>query len=151
MAENQYVTFLLGNEKYCIDIENVAGISENVKVTKVPDAPYYLQGIMNLRGDVIPVINLKKRFNIEETTYSEDSKIILINIEDNSLGFLVDEANQVVKIDETDIDPTPEVIKRKGQDYISSIGKLGGELYIILAFEKILNHDETETVLNFKK
>ena len=150
MAENQFVTFLLGEEKYCIDIDNVAGISENVKITKVPEAPYYLHGIMNLRGAVIPVINLKKRFNLEDDTYKEESKIILINSGDSSLGFLVDEANQVVKIDDDDIDPTPEIIKRKGDNYIESIGKLNDELYIILAFDKILSENETKKVLKLK-
>jgi len=150
MAENQFITFVLGEEKYSIDIDNVAGISENVKVIKVPEAPYYLQGIMNLRGDIIPVINLKKRFNMQDVTYVDDAKIILINIENGTLGFIVDEANQVVKINESDIDPTPEVIRQKGQEYISAIGKLNGELYIILELEKVLSDEETNRILKFK-
>lgn len=148
MTENQFVVFKLGNEKYCIDILNVAGITECERITKVPDAPSYVLGVMSLRGDIIPIVDLKKKFKLKHVSDTEADRIILINLNDKTLGFLVDEANQVVKIQSEDIDPTPDILKGKDKDYISGIGKIDGEMYIILELEKVLAEDEAQEILD---
>jgi purine-binding chemotaxis protein CheW len=146
MTENQFVVFMLGDEKYGVDILNVSTISEYLEITKVPDAPYYVEGIINLRGDIIPVINLKKRFNIAETEISEETRIIIYTIEGVAIGFLVDEASQVLRVDEKDIEPTPAILRGADREYISGVGKHEGKIIILLDFAKILSEAERAEV-----
>lgn len=147
MTDNQFVIFKLGNEKYGIDILRIGTISEYLEITKVPDAPDYVEGIINLRGDIIPVVNLKKRFSTPETGISEETRIIIYSIDGVDIGFIVDEASQVIRIDEKDIDPTPSILKGNGLDYISGVGKYENEIIILLDFSKILNEEEKAIVV----
>ena len=142
MTENQFVVFMLGDEKYGVDILNVSTISEYLEVTKVPDAPVYVEGIINLRGDIIPVINLKKRFNIAEKEISDETRIIIYSIEGVAIGFLVDEASQVMRINDEDVEPTPSILRGSDREYISGVGKQDGRIIIILDFAKILSESE---------
>jgi len=146
MTENQFVVFMLGDEKYGVDILNVSTISEYLEITKVPDAPVYVEGIINLRGDIIPVINLKKRFNIAETSISDDTRIIIYSIDGVAIGFLVDEASQVLRIDDSQIEPTPTILKGADREYISGVGKHEGKIIILLDFAKILSDDERSDI-----
>lgn len=142
MAENQFVIFRLGDEKYAVDISNVSGISDFGEITKVPNAPYFIQGIINLRGDIIPIVNLKKRFNIAEKESDAETRIIIHKIADKDIGFIVDEASQVVKIDDTEIEVAPDIIKGREREYIDGVGKIGDSIVILLDLEKILNEEE---------
>lgn len=146
MAENQFVIFRLGDEKYAVDILNVGGISEFREVTKVPNAPVFIDGIINLRGDIIPIVNLKKRFNIPEKAVDSDTRIIINNIKGKDIGFIVDEASQVIKIDDTDIEDAPDIIKGSDRQYISGVGKVNDQIVILLNLEKILNEEEQKAV-----
>lgn len=146
MAENQFVIFRLGDEKYAVDILNVGGISEFREVTKVPNAPAFVDGIINLRGDIIPVVNLKKRFNIADKKADSDTRIIINTINGKDIGFVVDEASQVIKIDDADIEEAPDIIKGADRQYISGIGKVNDQIVILLNLEKILNEDEQKAV-----
>lgn len=146
MAENQFVIFRLGDEKYAVDILNVGGISEFREVTKVPNAPAFVDGIINLRGDIIPVVNLKKRFNIADKKADSDTRIIINTINGKDIGFVVDEASQVIKIDDGDIEEAPDIIKGADRQYISGIGKVDDQIVILLNLEKILNEDEQKAV-----
>jgi len=148
MAVNQFVTFKLGKERYCIDILNVSSITEKLQIIRTPEAPNFIDGIMNLRGDIIPIVNLKERFGLANKTYNSNSRIIVIHLDSKFLGFLVDEANQVLSIDESEIDVPPTVLK--GKDYISGIGKHGGKMYVVLKLENILSHDEIDQALKIK-
>jgi len=142
MTENQFVVFMLGDEKYGVDILNVSTISEYLEITKVPDAPNYVEGIINLRGDIIPVINLKKRFSIAEKEISDETRIIIYSIEGVAIGFLVDEASQVMRINDEDVEPTPAILRGSDREYISGVGKQDGKIIIILDFAKILSESE---------
>lgn len=146
MAENQFVIFRLGDERYAVDILNVGGISEFREVTKVPNAPYFIDGIINLRGDIIPIINLKKRFNIPEKQADSDTRIIINNIAGKDVGFVVDEASQVIKIDDAEIEDAPDIIKGSDRQYIQGVGKVNEQIVILLNLEKILNEDEQKAV-----
>lgn len=147
MTENQFVVFRLGNEKYGVDIINVNTISEYLEITRVPDAPYYVEGIINLRGDIIPVINLKKRFNIKENEVGEDKRIIIYNIDGVAIGFLVDEASQVLTIDEKDIEPTPAILSGTERDYMAGIGKYESKIIILIDFAKVLSETEKDELV----
>ena len=144
MAESQYVIFKLGDEEYGVDIMKVKEISEFKKSTKVPNAPYFVDGIINLRGEIIPIISLKKRFNISSGEINSDTRIIVINIKNRNIGFVVDEASQVLRIDEKDIEPAPDVIVGVDRQYINGVGKMGDKIVILLDLEKILSEEEKE-------
>lgn len=146
MSEKQFVIFKLGQQNYCVDIMNIGGITEYKGATKVPESPYFVEGVINLRGNIIPIINLKKRFNIAETRKSEDCRVVLYNLNGSEIGFLVDEANQVIKIDSQDIDPTPDIIKGEDKEYIDGVGKVGQEIVIVLDLAKILTENEREQI-----
>ncbi len=146
MAENQFVIFKLGDEKYAVDILNVGGISEFREMTKVPNAPTFIDGIINLRGDIIPIVNLKKRFNIPEKQVDSDTRIIINNIKGKDIGFIVDEASQVIKIDDADIEDAPDIIKGADRQYISGVGKVNDQIVILLNLEKVLSDDEQKAV-----
>lgn len=146
MTENQFVVFKLGDEKYGVDILNVSTISEYLDITRVPDAPYYVQGLINLRGDIIPVINLKKRFNIPETEISEETRIIIYSIDGVDIGFLVDEASQVLRVDDKDIEATPSILRGADRSYISGVGKHDNHIIILIDFSKILSDTEREEI-----
>lgn len=147
MAEMQYVVFRLGREKYCIDISFVAGITEFKEITSVPEAPYFIDGIINLRGDIIPIVNLKNRFHIEQSEKTDDTRIIVVKVSGKDVGFIVDEASQVLRISTDDIEAAPEIIKGKDREYISGVAKISGEIAIVLDLEKILNEEEKVVVL----
>lgn len=142
MTENQFVVFKLGDEKYGVDILNVSTISEYLEITRVPDAPNYVQGMINLRGDIIPVINLKRRFNIPETDVSDETRIIIYTIDGVAIGFLVDEASQVLRVDDKDIEETPAILRGADREYISGVGKYNNQIIILLDFSKILSDAE---------
>lgn len=147
MTDNQFVVFKLGEERYGVDIIRVGTISEYLDITKVPDAPSYVEGMINLRGDIVPVINLKKRFNIPETKLNSDTRIIIYSIDGADIGFLVDEASQVLRIDDDQIDATPSILKGDGREYISGVGKHDDTIIILLDFAKILSEAERSNLI----
>ncbi len=144
MAESQYVIFKLGNEEYGVDIMKVKEICEFKKSTKVPNTPYFVDGIINLRGEIIPIINLKKRFKIDGNEINSDTRIIVININDRNVGFIVDAASQVLRISEDEIEKAPEIIAGVDRQYINGVGKIDDKIVILLDLEKILTEEEKE-------
>lgn len=150
MAEMQYVVFRLGVERFCVDISNVSAITEFKEITPVPNSPKYIEGVINLRGDIIPVVNLKQRFEIQEVERSEETRIININFNGKDIGFLVDEASQVLRIGVEDIEPAPEIIRGKDRAYISGIAKIDNRIAIVLDLEHIFNEEERSAVMGLK-
>jgi purine-binding chemotaxis protein CheW len=151
MAEKQYVVFKLGNEKYCADIANVGSITEFDEITKVPNTPSYIEGVINLRGDVIPIVSLKKRFHVAETTEAVDARIIIITYDGKNIGFLVDDASQVLRIDDENIEPTPAIIAGEDRKYISGVGKVDGTIVVLLDLIKILSDSELKALEEIDK
>lgn len=144
MAEKQYVVFKLGKEEYGIDIMNVREIIQYQESIKVPNSPKFIEGIINYRGKVIPIICLKKRFGFEESHIDANTRIIVINSNGKQIGFLVDEASQTVRIDDSNIDPTPEVLSKIDTKYLTGVGKIDNRLIILIDLEKVLSEEEKE-------
>lgn len=140
--ENKYLLFNLGNEIYGIPITHVINIIELQKITEVPDVPAYVKGVINLRGSVIPVMDLRLRFHLPERTYDDRTCIIIVKILDKSVGFICDTVAEVHDILPKDIDP-PVNFKKDSDDtrYISGMGKVGDEVRILLDVERILEDD----------
>ncbi|SES67943.1 purine-binding chemotaxis protein CheW [Natronincola peptidivorans] len=143
-ATNQYVVFKLEEEYYGIDINFVETIERVVEITRLPNAPHYIKGVINLRGEVIPVIDLRTRFNIEDKAISEESRIIILTIEEMTIGLLVDSSSEVLTIEKEEIDNTNSLINYSEDEYIKGIGKVNERMIIILDPMKILYYHNQE-------
>ena len=142
MAEIQFVIFKLGKEEYGVNIMQVQEIGPYSEPVKVPNTPEFIEGVMNLRDNVIPVISLKKRFNISGQDLNENTRTIVINFGDRQIAFIVDDASEVLTLDEADIQETPEIIAGIDRKYITGIGKKGDRLLIMLDLSFLLNEQE---------
>src|SRR6056297_1384779 len=139
VQENKYLMCKIGGEVYGIDIQHVTDIIELQKITEVPDMPKYVKGVINLRGQVIPVIDLRLRFGMEEREYDDRTVITVVRFKDYVIGFIVDTATEVQDIPEKDIDPPPKVHGDEAeQKYILGLGKIDSEVIILLDIEKLL-------------
>lgn len=147
MVENQYVVFKLDKGEFGIDIMNVSEIIPYEESITLPDTPSFSEGIINYRGNVIPIINLRRRFSLEDTEVTKDTRIIVINLDEKQIGFVVDEASQTIRLDSELIDPAPSVTEKVDKKYIMGIGKIDEKrLLIIIDLEKILSVEEIEEI-----
>lgn len=143
--KDKYLTFRIGSEDYGIAIANVTEIIGIQSITEIPEMPDYIKGVINLRGKVIPVMDVRIRFKLEPRDYDERTCIIVVEIDGTSVGLVVDRVNEVADIPEDQVEPPPKS-KRKGGGYIQGIGKIGKEVKILLDINKILYEDELETI-----
>ncbi|SCY13397.1 chemotaxis protein CheW [Alkaliphilus peptidifermentans] len=141
---NQYVIFKLENENYGIPISYVETIEKVTEITRVPNAPHYVNGVINLRGDVVPVVDLGKRFNFNEKPITNETRIIILSVEEMMLGLLVDSSSEVLTIENETIDNTSNFVNTFEDDYISGIGKVEERMIIIVDILKILGIDLSE-------
>lgn len=146
MAELQFVVFRLGNEEYGVNIMQVKEIVPYKEPVKVPNAPNFIEGIINLRGQIIPIVNLKKRFNIPGESVCEETRIIVMNIDSKQVGFIVDDASEVRTISEEDIENAPDIIAGIERKYITGIGKIGERILILLDLDKLFDDKEKESL-----
>ncbi|MCT4607250.1 MAG: chemotaxis protein CheW [Marinisporobacter sp.] len=146
MSEKQYVIFKLENESYGVDIMNVKEICEYKESVKVPNTPQFVDGLINLRGEIIPIINLKKRFHLKDTEVNSDTRIIVIGIKEKQVGFVVDEASQVLRMSEENIEAAPEIVVGVDKKYITGVGKIEDKIVLLLDLEYILTEDEKEKI-----
>lgn len=132
------VTFRLGREEYGVDIGSVQEIIRAADITQVPGAPVHVRGVINLRGKIIPVVDLRTRFGMEQVEDSEEQRIIVFDMRNKRLGMLVDGVSQVLKIAGSVIEEMPEEAVSVAQNYIKGVGKLDGRLIIILDLNRSL-------------
>ncbi len=136
--KDKYLTFHVGSEDYGIQIENVTEIIRMQKIADLPNVPDYVKGVINLRGKVIPVIDMRKRFEIEERDYDDRTCIIVVGINGMMVGLVVDSVNEVVDIPGEEIVPPPQTVGQESEDFIKGFGKIGSEVKILLDVEKVL-------------
>ncbi|MBN1693332.1 MAG: chemotaxis protein CheW [Dehalococcoidales bacterium] len=141
-SEKQMVLFELGTETYGLDIASVYEIIRMQPITKVPKAPFYVEGVINLRGRVIPVIDIGKRFGFERTGDVKNKRIVVINIKDTTLGIIVDAVTEVIRIPADSIDPVSDIVTSGQSDYLMGIAKLPEKMIILLALDKLLVKDD---------
>lgn len=147
MAESQYVVFKLNKGEFGIDIMNVKEIGPYEDSISIPNTPDFIEGVINHRGNVIPIVNLKKRFLLGEVEITKDTRIIVINLGEKEIGFIVDEASETVRLNDEQIDPAPSFIGGVDKKYITGVGKLDEKrLLILIDLEKILSQDEIEEI-----
>ncbi|HAS72868.1 MAG TPA: chemotaxis protein CheW [Clostridiales bacterium UBA8960] len=140
----EFVTFRLNQEFYGINIQNVENIEKVLPITRIPYTLNYIKGVVNLRGIIVPVVDLRARFGLEKRDHTDESRIIIVNLEDNKIGMLVDSSSEVLQIDEVDIDAAPNVRKEINNEFIKNIGKKNGRIIMLIDLHKVLNIDHNE-------
>lgn len=142
----EIVVFSIADETYGVDIHQVREIIRIPEITRVPRTPDFVEGVVNLRGSVIPVLDLRKRFGFEPKTYDKDQRIVVLEMEDQTVGMIVDSVSEVLRIDLSAIDsPSPYVVSVDSQ-YISGIAKIEENLVILLDVNRVLSAREREAV-----
>lgn len=140
-TEKQMVLFELGSEIYGLDIATVHEIIRMQPITRVPKAPFYVEGVINLRGKVIPVIDMGKRFGLEKVERAKNNRIVVVNINDTILGIIVDAVTEVIRIPTESIEPVSDIITAAKSDYLMGIAKLTDKMVILLELDKLLSGD----------
>jgi len=146
----QLVSFQLGKERYGIDIMDVKQINGIEDVRPIPNAPIYVEGLFNLRGEIIPVINLQKRFNFEKNELSEEEKLlsgfIIININNMDIGIIIDKILKVVSVDKLTIQPPPQIISGIGTEYIHGVVNEDEGYLVILDTRRLFSRGELQSI-----
>lgn len=144
--KDKYLIFSIGRESYGIDIKYVIEIIGIEPITEVPELPNYVKGVINLRGKIIPVMDVRLKFKKEEKEYDDRTCIIVVEIGSVSIGLIIDRVIEVVNINESNIAPPPKI--NKGRDnankYIKGIGKIGNEVRLLIDCNKLLEEEEIE-------
>ena len=147
VQENKFLMCKIGEEIYGIDIRHVTDIIELQKITEVPEMPDYVKGVINLRGNVIPVIDLRLRFHMGEREYDDRTVITVVKINDYSIGFIIDTATEVQDIPEKNIDPAPRFQeKEEKKKYIAGLGKIDEQVIILLDIKNLVGQEEIESI-----
>jgi len=143
-VERQLVIFELAGEQFGIDIATVEGIIKMQEITKVPQANEFVEGITNLRGAVLPVINLEKRFGIIPHGGTRETRIVIVNMDNLKVGMIVDAVSEVLTIDDSIIEPAPSIVTTINSGFITGIARIDSRLVILLDLKKVLSREEKE-------
>ena len=142
----QLVTFSTGDEEFGVDILRVQEIIRTMAITKVPKAPEFVEGVINLRGKVIPIIDLRRRFGLQSKAHDKHTRIIVIEINTMIVGFVVDSVSEVLRIPTSTVEPPPPVVAGLESEYISGVGKLEDRLLILLDLDRLLSRADIEAL-----
>ena len=138
----QLVTFKVCDEEFSVDILKVQEIIRMSEITRVPNAPEFVEGVINLRGKVIPVIDLRKRFSLPYKERDDESRIIVVESDNRVVGLIVDGVSEVLRLPASSVEPPPDVLSSVNPEYIHGIGKIDTRLVILLDLERVLSKDE---------
>lgn len=142
----QLVTFNIAEEEFGVDIMHVKEIIRMMEITKVPKSPDFVEGVINLRGNVVPIIDLRKRFSMEGKERDKNTRISVIDLDGTIVGFVVDAVHEVLRIPSDTVEPPPPVVSGIDSDYISGVGKLDDRLLIMLDLHRLLTGNEREAL-----
>ncbi len=145
MKEIQIVGFMLGEEEYGVDILSVDEILKMTKITRVPKSSEFVKGVINLRGNVVPILNVRKKFKGEEKVVDETTRIIILTVNNNRFGIIIDNVTEVIRIREEDIEE-PNLIDSVDKKYVDGVGKYNGRLLILLKLDQILTITASEEI-----
>ncbi len=140
----QLVTFSIGEEEFGVNILKVQEIIRTMEITKVPRAPEFVEGVINLRGKVIPIIDLRRRFGLVPKAHDKNTRIIVNESNNIIVGFVVDAVSEVLRIPASTVEPPPPVVAGVDSDYISGVGKLQDRLLIMLDLDKLLSSEDMD-------
>ena len=140
----QLVSFNLGNEEFAVDILKVQEINRMVEITRVPRSPHFVEGVINLRGKVIPIVDLRKRFNLEDKEHDKQTRIVVVDVDNRTIGLIVDAVSEVLRLPGDTIEPPPPLVAGVDSEYIKGVGKLEDRLLILLDLNKIFSKKEKD-------
>ncbi|MFS0561187.1 chemotaxis protein CheW [Terribacillus sp. 179-K 1B1 HS] len=140
------IVFQLKNEEYAVPVTQVGSIEKMEHITRVPNTEDFIKGVINMRGVVTPIVDLRSRLGLEETPVDENTRIIIVDLEETSIGLIVDAANDVVDIPVNKIEKAPQVIGAIDIDYIDGVVNLEDRLVILLDLRKVLKFHEIEAI-----
>jgi len=136
----QLVIFNLGMEEFGVDIMKVQEIIRLPEITRIPRSPDYIKGVINLRGKIIVVMDLDKRFGLPSKEITDETRIIVVDVDGTIIGMVVDSVSEVIRLLNTNVDPTPDIINQKiNADYLKGVGKIDERLLILLNLDSIIN------------
>ncbi len=142
----QYLTFGLGDEIFALDVAQVREVLDMITITKVPRSPAFMRGVINVRGSVVPVVDLRLKFGLSKTETSMDTRIIVMDLfldgESTILGALADSVYEVMELNSVNIEPPPKIGMRWRTEFIKGIGKHDGKFIILLDIDRIFSTDE---------
>ncbi len=142
----QLVTFSIGDEEFGVNILQVQEIIRTMEITNVPRAPEFVEGVINLRGKVIPIVDMRRRFGLRSKEHDKYTRIIVIEIDMIIVGFVVDSVSEVLRIPANSVQPPPPVVAGMDSDYIDGVGKLEDRLLILLDLDSLLDNEEKEAL-----
>lgn len=144
---NKYMFFRIADESYGIGIRHILEIIELQRISQVPDMPSYVKGVINLRGKVIPVVDLRLRFGLPERVYDDRTCIVVADVSRTTLGFIVDTVEEVIEIAENNVEEAPKFRTQSGKDrYISGMGKVGEDVKILLDVETLVRDEDVQSI-----
>jgi purine-binding chemotaxis protein CheW len=146
MRDLKVVVFKLNNELCGVESDQVQEIVKYAETSKLPKMPKFIEGIINLRGKVVPIINLNLRFEGGNTEITKKTKVIITKIDENIIGFMVNDVTEILNLTEGDIEPPPEMLFNTGNNHLVGVGKVGGRLISILDFKKLLTSGEVKKI-----
>jgi len=148
--EHHIVGFKVGRETYGVPISSLHEIVRVPEITAVPDAPEYMEGVINLRGKIVSVLDLRKRFGVKTTSNSRRNRILVIEHEGHLAGLIVDSASEVLKIPAADVEPSPAALQEGGSNWVTGMAKYGGRLIVLLDIARVLDFKKADAVNELK-
>ena len=143
----QVVIFKIGKEEYGIDIMKVVEIVLHQEIRQVPDTPHYIEGIINLRGEIHPIYNLRTRFKMTDKVADEQTKIIVIRTVERNIGFIVDNVSEILSISDEDIQDAPSIVNTTGGDkYIQGVAKQGNRMIVLLDVDRLVSDKDNQVM-----
>lgn len=139
----QFLTFALGQEEYGVEILKIQEIKGFSAITPLPNAPAFIKGVLNLRGTIVPIVDLRKKFSLPEVGYTKFTVIVVVQVQGKIMGFIVDAVSDVLNVAGADIQPTPDLHRQVDTSFINGLAKAGEKLVILLDIEKVLTTAET--------
>jgi len=143
---SKVIVFQLKDQQFGVDIQQVRSIEKLQEITKIPNTSDFIKGVINLRSEVIAIIDLRERLNINETDFTDHTRILIVIINEMQIGLIVDSATDVLDIDPSVIDPSPEIVGEIDVTYVKGVAKLENRLLILLDLERVLSFKEIDEV-----
>jgi len=147
----QLVSFFLGDEEYAVDVLRVQGIDRVTEITRVPRAPEFVEGVINLRGKIVPIIDLRRRIGLPSKPPDRESRIIVVEMGREVVGLRVDSVREVLRVPRSLTEPPPDMANAENNDFVEAVGKLDDRLILILNVDRILDSSERQALRDFSE
>ena len=148
---DQMISFNIGEEDYGVNIQTVKEVIRKREITRLPKTPAFVKGVINLRGDIIPIIDLRERFGMEQRESTDMTRVIVAEVDGRPIGMVVDSVSHVIRIAQDQIEPPPEMVGGISEEYLKGVGKVGEQLIVLLNIDRILSATEKVELENIKE